>query len=223
MSTLLAWVIAASTLLAPGRSHDRLATAIATRAEAEAPLFTADEDRRKTAALLVAIAFRESSLRADAVGDFARGRPTSFCAFQLHLPGIKTAEGWSGADVLADPDKCVTVAMRLLRDSMKSCPSVPIGVYAAGPLGCTSAQAARISRDRVALAHRLIRDVTVPAESVAAPTDEIEGADRKDVTTSLSYPARVDRMGACGWSGPFVAAGHMAVGPWQACSRRPDG
>ena len=83
MSTLFAWVVAASALLAPARQHDvrdPLAEAIASRSEVEAPLFKGDDDRRRTAALLVAIAFRESSLHADAVGDHSR--PTWFSTVQ---------------------------------------------------------------------------------------------------------------------------------------------
>jgi hypothetical protein len=164
MSSLIAWIAAASTLLAPGRDHDQLTAAIASRAEAGAPLFHEDDDRRRTAAFLVAIAFRESSLRADAVGDHVGGKPTSFCAFQIHLPwGAKTAEGWTGADLVEDPVKCVTAAMRMLRISMRVCPSAPLAWYAAGPAGCTSPRAQRISRDRMAIAQRLIRDVRLPA------------------------------------------------------------
>jgi hypothetical protein len=162
MSTLLAWVLAASSLLAPNRSHDRLAEAIATRAEAEPPLFKEDEDRRKTMALLVAVAFRESSLRHDAVGDHVKGKPTSFCAFQIHLPaGRKTAEGWTGEDLLEDPNKCVTAAYRMLRISVRKCPDHPIAWYAEGPGGCASRRAQRISRDRVLLARRLVKKVEV--------------------------------------------------------------
>jgi hypothetical protein len=176
MSILLAWVMAASSLLAPARHHDQLAEAIATRAEAEAPLFKGDDDRRKTSALLVAIAFRESSLRADAVGDHVAGKPTSFCAFQIHLPfGAKTAEGWAGSDLVEDPEKCVTIAMRMLRQSMQMCPAFPLAFYAAGPVGCENARAQRISRDRLAIAQRLLRDVRVPEASAAsnapAPSD----------------------------------------------------
>lgn len=162
MSILFAWVAAASTLLAPARHHDELATAIANRVEAEAPLFKGDEDRHRTAALLVAIAFRESSLRAAAVGDHVGGKPTSFCAFQVNLPwGRKTPDGWTGQDLLDDPDKCVAAAMRMLRVSMQVCPSSPLAWYAAGPAGCQSPRAQRISRDRMAIAQRLLRDVHV--------------------------------------------------------------
>lgn len=166
MSILLAWVVAASSLLAPSRQHDPLAEAIASRAEAEAPLFKGDDDRRKTSALLVAIAFRESSLRADAVGDHVAGKPTSFCAFQIHLPfGAKTADGWTGADLVEDPQRCVAAAMRMLRESMRMCPAFPLAFYAAGPAGCENARAQRISRDRLAIAQRLLRDVRVADDS----------------------------------------------------------
>ena len=170
MSVLFTWVVAASSLLAPARQHDELASAIANRVEAEAPLFKGDEDRHRTAALLVAIAFRESSLRATAVGDHVGGKPTSFCAFQVHLPwGAKTADGWTGADLLEDPEKCVAAAMRMLRVSMQVCPSSPIAWYAAGPAGCESPRAQRISRDRMAIAQRLLRDVRVTDDTPQSP------------------------------------------------------
>jgi hypothetical protein len=169
MSVLFTWVVAASSLLAPARQHDELARAIANRVEAEAPLFKDDEDRHRTAALLVAIAFRESSLRAAAVGDHVGGKPTSFCAFQVHLPwGAKTADGWTGSDLLDDPEKCVAAAMRMLRVSVRVCPSSPIAWYAAGPAGCESPRAQRISRDRMAIAQRLLKDVR-PGEDAPSP------------------------------------------------------
>lgn len=177
MSVLVTWVVAASSLLAPARQHDDLANAIANRVEAEAPLFKADEDRHRTAALLVAIAFRESSLRAAAVGDHVAGKPTSFCAFQLHLPwGAKTADGWTGADLLEDPEKCVAAAMRMLRESMQACPSSPIAWYAAGPAGCESPRAQRISRDRLAIAQRLLRDVRVTDDTPRSPLTLVPGS-----------------------------------------------
>ncbi|HSO33248.1 MAG TPA: hypothetical protein VLT33_12030 [Labilithrix sp.] len=173
MSILLAWVVAASTLLAPNRQHDQLAAAIATRAEAEAPLFKGDDDRRRTSAFLVAIAFRESSLQANAVGDHVAGKPTSFCAFQIHLPfGAKTAEGWTGSDLAEDAEKCVTIAMRMLRQSMQMCPAHPLAFYASGPSGCENVRAQRISRDRLAIAQRLLRDVRVPATTTEADSPE---------------------------------------------------
>lgn len=162
---LLSWVLAASSSLAPGRAHDALAEAIVARVEAEAPLFRGDEDRKRTAGLLVAMAFRESSLRANAVGDKVAGKPTSFCAFQIHLPyGHKTAEGWSGAELLDDPQKCVATAMHMVRTSMRVCPEHPLAWYAEGPQGCTSARGQRISQDRLAVGKYLVRTVPTPAD-----------------------------------------------------------
>ena len=112
--------------------------------------------------------FRESSLQASAVGDHVAGKPTSFCAFQIHLPfGAKTGEGWTGSDLAEDPEKCVTIAMRMIRQSMQSCPAHPLAFYASGPSGCENARAQRISRDRLAIAQRLLRDVRVPAATAA--------------------------------------------------------
>jgi hypothetical protein len=202
MSALFTWVVAASTLLAPARQHDPLAEAIASRVEAEPPLFKGDDDRKKTSALLVAIAFRESSLRADALGDSVGGKPTSFCAFQLHLPwGAKTAEGWTGVELASDPVKCVTAAMHMLRISMRVCPSSPLAWYAAGPAGCESARAQRISRDRLSIAQRLLRDVRVPAEPASEvivtppPVDDGRPVTPKDV---LIDPAALRSRRFCG-------------------------
>jgi hypothetical protein len=165
MSTLLTWVLAASSTLAPGRAHDALAEAIVARVEAEAPLFSGDEDRKKTAGLLVAMAFRESSLRANAVGDKVAGKPTSFCAFQIHLPwGQKTAEGWSGDELLEDPQKCVATAMHMIRISMRVCHEHPLAWYAEGPQGCTSARGQRISKDRLSIGKWLVRTVQSPRD-----------------------------------------------------------
>lgn len=165
MTPLLAWVLAATQALAPGRSHERLAEAIASRVESEAPLFKDDEDKKKTASFLVAIAFRESSLKADVTGDMVAGRPTSFCAYQIHLPfGAKTAEGWTGQQLIDDPHKCVTTAMNMLRQSFRSCPAHPLAWYAEGPRGCQSERAQRISRDRLAIAQRLVKEIPQPED-----------------------------------------------------------
>jgi len=189
--TLLAWVLAASSTLAPGRSHDRLAEAITNRVEAEAPLFRGDEDKHRTAAFLVAIAFRESSLHADAVGDFRNGKPTSFCAFQVHTWDGKTTEGWTGRDLAEDPDKCVTVAMRMLRQSMKMCPEHPLAFYAEGPKGCSSVRGQRISRDRLAVAQHLVRVVPRdPAPPAPAPKNDERSRDEAALGSVASSRTR---------------------------------
>lgn len=147
--TTLDFVLKAALLLAPNRDHSVLGEAIAARVEVEAPLFKDDAEKERTAAYLVAIAFRESSLRLDVVGDHGR----SFCAFQVHQ-----SSGGSPR-LLNDADACVGAAFAMLRTSMKVCPAHPLAWYASGPGGCENARAQRISRDRFALAAWLRRKV----------------------------------------------------------------
>lgn len=208
MSTILTWVLAAAASLAPTRTHEQLANAITAVVEREEPLFRGDEDRRKTAAFLVAVAFRESSLRPDALGDRVgkAKTPTSFCAYQIHLPwGKKTPEGWSGEDLAGDPDKCVTVAFRMMRESARACPAHPLAFYAEGPPGCTSERAQRISRDRMALAQHLLKKVTVPSEQDQPATPETPTAS----TSGVALPSREVEV---------VARGYAAPGPRHTCS-----
>lgn len=150
-----AFILAAAQFLAPGRDHHVLADAITARVDAEAPLFAADPDKRKTSAWLVAVAFRESSLTLDAIGD----KGESLCAFQVG----RTSGGTTA--MLSDADLCVGAAFALLRTSMRLCPAFPLAWYAAGgdaAKACASTAAQRLSRDRMALALRLVRDVRVP-------------------------------------------------------------
>lgn len=141
---VLFFVISAMGLLAPGRDHVTNATAIATVVLDEPPLFKGDESKVKTAALWVAIGFRESSLR-----NGVASHTDDHCMMQVH----------GRSDLALDPELCVRVASALLRESMRACPEHPLAVYAEGPRGCTSARAQRISRDRMAIAARLVREV----------------------------------------------------------------
>jgi hypothetical protein len=135
------FVLSAMTALAPGRDHAALSQAIvATVAEAPA-LFLDDEDRTKTAALIVAVAFRESGLRASALGDGGR----SYCAMQVH------ASSGGSAALNEDPLACVRAGRRILAESMRVCRAHPVAYYARGGRWDTE-EARRISRDRVALA-----------------------------------------------------------------------
>jgi hypothetical protein len=146
MSAVLPFVLAAMTQLAPGRDHTELGAAIARAVEADRPLFENDADRRRTAALLVAVAFRESSFRANVVGDHGE----SFCAFQIH----RSAGGTPALN--DDVDACVRSGLALLRTSLRVCPSHPVAWYASGPVGCSNDRAQRISRDRMNLAMYLV-------------------------------------------------------------------
>ena len=138
---ILFFILAAMASLAPGRSHITNATAIASVVLEEAPLFKGDDSRLKTAALVVAIAFRESSFRNDVTS-----KTHDSCMMQINRR----------PDLAEDPAACVRVAMTMLRESMRMCRE-PLAFYAEGPRGCTSERAARISRDRMAIAKRLAK------------------------------------------------------------------
>ena len=144
---MLALVVAMMLALAPGRDHSELGGAIARAVESEPAIFKDDASKTKTAALLVAVAFRESSLTLGAVGDHGQ----SFCAFQIH----RTSGG--GPALLTDADACARKGMAMLRESARVCRAHPVAWYAEGPKGCDSPRAQRISRDRMAIAARLAK------------------------------------------------------------------
>jgi hypothetical protein len=162
MEVVLAFVLAFCHQLIPNRDHTAFAMATAAAIVDTEPLFKNDADKRKTAALMVAIAYRESALRPAVKGD--KGK--SFGAFQIYLPyQQKTVEGWSGDDILANPENGARVAMRMIRESMHVCPQYPIAHYAEGGMDCGSDRAKRISTDRTNIAKWLDTHV-----KVAAPT-----------------------------------------------------
>lgn len=157
---LLAFTIAAMEALVPGTDHAELGAAVSRVVEAEAPLFADDEDRLKTASFYVALLYRESRFDNRAIGD--KGR--SFCAGQILLGQRKTPEGWTGKDLLADPNKCMTVVSRMLRESFHVCRRLPVSermaLYARG--SCSNARGRQLSRDRYHLAKR-VHDATLAA------------------------------------------------------------
>jgi hypothetical protein len=122
------------TQLAPGRDHSELAWAVAVNATS-----------KTEAAILTAVAFRESSLRNDAVGDHGR----SVCAMQI-LGGSR--------DLLTDPIACVRRGAEMLRESRRVYPAEPLAHYARGPR-FKGEEAKRISRDRMSIAAKLAKGV----------------------------------------------------------------
>lgn len=142
-ATVLAMMLAVSPAADPIERHGELAAAITTVVAAEPPLYRDDDARVRTAALVVAIAFRESSLIVDKVGDGGK----SVCAMQIY---------GGPRSLLVDPEACVRVGLAKLRDSISRDREHPVAAYAAGPRYQTE-RARRISRDRVALAARLAR------------------------------------------------------------------
>jgi hypothetical protein len=125
--------------LAPGHESPDLAWAIAEVSSTEDPLFK--DDRVRTAALLTAVAFRESAFDPKAVGDSGH----SVCAFQVY----------DGPPLLLEsPLACTAHAYRMLRESIHIDRLHPIAFYARGPRSETE-EAQRISGDRMAIAERL--------------------------------------------------------------------
>lgn len=149
MPILHAFVSAALLLLSPGRDHTRLGESIERVVTEEQPLFKEDPDRLRTASLVIAVAWREGSLRPDIVGD----KGDSFCTMQIH----KSSGGTPA--LLQDTDACVRAGMTMLRKSITVCREHPIAWYASGPKGCGNERAQRISRDRMAMAAWLVRSV----------------------------------------------------------------
>lgn len=141
---ILYFVLACMGVLAPGRDHLPLAWPVTTVILDEPPLFKDDDDKIRTAALISAMAFRESGLHNNIAS-----KTDDYCALQVH----------ARPDLALDPELCVRVAFAMIRESMRVCPAHPLAVYAEGPKGCTSARAQRISRDRMAIAARLVREV----------------------------------------------------------------
>ena len=136
-------------IVAPDVDHTALATVMATIVDAQ-PYAQDDASRQQVAALLVAVAFREGSLKSHVEGDFdGRGKPRSFCTMQIHA-----SSGGSQA-MNDDPELCVRTGLAMLRTSQRICPAHPIAFYAAGPAGCASQRAQRISADRIGLAQRI--------------------------------------------------------------------
>lgn len=143
--TLQAFILGAMTFLAPGRDHSANATAIADVVEAEPALFKGDADKVRTAAIVVAIAFRESSFRNDVVS-----KTDDYCLLQVNRR----------PDLARDARACVRVGLAMLRESMRVCPAHPVAHYAeGGTKACSSTRAQAISRDRMAIAARLVREV----------------------------------------------------------------
>jgi hypothetical protein len=143
---LMAFVIAAMQLLAPNRDVRDVAEQITQKTLEHEPLFKDDESRVKTAALVVAVTFRESSFR-----NKAKSSTNDHCLGQVH----------GRPDLADDVEQCLDVVFNLLRASMKACgPANPLGVYATGT--CSSLRGRRISIDRMHLARHLVAKVLAP-------------------------------------------------------------
>lgn len=138
--TLLQFLTAAALTLAPGRDHTAIASAIVHAIEKEGCLVTGTDCERRSAALALAVGYRESGLRLDAIGDAGK----SVCAFQVN---------GGSRELLTDANACALEGYRRLRASLRACRG-SIAMYASG--SCTNAAGLRVDRDRKALALRIL-------------------------------------------------------------------
>ncbi|MEJ7728238.1 MAG: hypothetical protein WKG00_03400 [Polyangiaceae bacterium] len=122
--------------------------------------------RLRTLTLLLSISWHESAFHnrvtTNAGGDRQRSdRGRSWCAGQVLLGRAGAPlpwhyrrlvpELWTGAELEADPHRCMTVVYRFLRQSMQRCAPAPLATYTGEP--CRSAPKAR---------RRLARALAVP-------------------------------------------------------------
>jgi hypothetical protein len=106
----------------------------------EAPLYGGKKARALTALTVLSVAFYESGFRKDVdlgLGRHARGDAGgSHCLMQRHIGHGKTAEGWDGADLVADRTKCLRAGLHHIRLSMRACRKLALvdrlSVYTSG-------------------------------------------------------------------------------------------
>lgn len=134
--------------------------------ERERPVFSGKYGRAMTAALMVAVAFNESSFRKDVdfgLGPKARGDSgKSWCLMQVWMgrprrdgttdtrvkfdgQGLRFttgSDGWGGEDLVRDRRACFQTGIRVVRMSFNACRRLPVderlAQYASGDGTCTA-------------------------------------------------------------------------------------
>jgi hypothetical protein len=188
---LVTWTLLIMSLAQPVRpswsdTYERQAEADVTAAE-RAPLYKGDLAVPKTVALMVSLAWFESSFKPDAKGDHGASwglfqvAPSTGQVFVARAHERAAAWGdvlnpWSGAkDELLDVDRAAFLALEVMRESFIACRRRPadevLGWYAAGGEGC---RGIKESRARVHKAQWLLRQAPPPV----APTSDIVVASR---------------------------------------------
>lgn len=164
-----AWVLSLMTYLEPASpfrtTFEATANAVANAAE-RSPLPSLDA--RRTASVLVALAWFESRFQIDAKGDCSRvtklgtcaegGVPTSFGLFQINVTN-HDALAVTASGLLSSPETSADAALRMMCRSFHVCRARPLeerlAWYAGGGNGCPEGGPTRKSRHRMALAVRL--------------------------------------------------------------------
>ena len=176
------------------------------------PVFNGSRGRQYTAMLVTVWWNAESGFRRDV--DMGLGRTKtakagwndfgrSWCMGQINLGRKRrpdperegawiedspttTPEGWSGRDLCQDRRKCLLATLRVMRQSVNSCKSLPFGerlaAYAAGR--CDSSAGRGISRQRMGTFWRLYNK-NRPDYTDAQVMEEIEGGKTSTEKTLL--------------------------------------
>lgn len=127
------------------------------------PLFPNDENRHKTASLVLAIAFFESGfIKSVDAGNRRGDNGGSYCLMQIHTGNGRVGYGpeemraWTGKDLAEDRTKCFAAGVEALRISIRACgvgaDGRALNVYAAGK--CE--QSSKAAKDRWSFATRIL-------------------------------------------------------------------
>lgn len=107
---------------------------------------------KRTAALLLAVSYKESGWRRDVdfgIGPKARGSGKDSCLMQIRSDDPR---------LVADRSHCFATGLRMIRQSMNACRHLPreaqLAAYAAGT--CISTKGQQASRIRITLADRIL-------------------------------------------------------------------
>lgn len=103
----------------------------------EKPLFPGADGREKSAVFVATWAAHESGGFAKAIDEGRRkgDNGSSWCIMQLHIGAGKTAEGWTGSDVIRDRRKCIASGYRVMKNAWGMCqgdPSERMAAYISG-------------------------------------------------------------------------------------------
>lgn len=127
---MVQWLLALMVLLVPpgrqgaepevialGRYHG-IAEDLARVVETSPPLFSGPLARERTAALVLAQAFHESSFKRDVDEGRRRGDAgKAACLMQMH----RAPQGWTADELVADRAKCFRAGLELMRRSLAVC------------------------------------------------------------------------------------------------------
>ena len=125
-------------------------------ADSMAHVLELETDTLFSATLLLSITFHESRWHLDI--DLGRDPATAgartgqWCMAQINIGRGKTAEGWTGPELVSDRDKCLRAALRAAHQSLGACRTLErkhwLSAYASG--SCARGHAASAERMRTA-------------------------------------------------------------------------